>query len=93
MILHTGRTSQSLESCLGRRRGFNVEMGKILKLNRDLVARSIVSKAPQKAKKVRTKLAKRFRHEMSKGQAFITVTRDVFESFVMLRVGNVLWFE
>jgi hypothetical protein len=39
-----------LESCLGRKRGVNVELGKILKLNRDLVARSMVSKAPQKDK-------------------------------------------
>ncbi len=67
-------TSQTLESFLGRRRGVNVEMGKILKLNRDLVARSIVSKAPQKAKKVRTELAKRVRHEKRKGQARLMVS-------------------
>ncbi len=34
-------------------------MGKILKLDRDLVARSMVSKTPQKEEKVRTELAKR----------------------------------
>ncbi len=45
--------------------GIKVE---IMKLNRDLVAHSMASKAPQKAKKVRTKLAKRIslRHERSK---------------------------
>ncbi len=42
-----------------RRRGVNVEMGKILKLDRDLVARSMVYKASQKAVKIRTELAKR----------------------------------
>ena len=68
-------------------------MGKIFKLNRDLVARSMVSKAPQKAKKVRTELAKRVRHERSKGQARIVVSREVFGSFLKLHVGNVLWFE
>jgi hypothetical protein len=52
---------------LGRRRGVIVEMGKILQLIWDLVARScmIVSKAPQKAK-VRSEVAKRVRHERSK---------------------------
>ena len=70
-----------------------VEMGKILKLNRDLVARSMVSKAPQKAEKVRTELAKRVRHERSKGQARIMISREVLGSFLMLHVGNVLWFE
>ncbi len=69
-----------------------VEMGKSLKLNRDLVARSMVSKAPQKAKKVRTELAKRVRHERSKGQAHIMVSREVFGSFLKLHLGNVLWF-
>ncbi len=54
--LHKDKTSQTLESSLGRRRGVKVEMRKILKLNRDLVARSMVSKAQQKAKKVRTEL-------------------------------------
>jgi flagellar motor switch protein FliM len=68
-------------------------MGKILKLNRDLVARSMVSKSPQKAKKVRTELAKRVRHERSKGQARVMVSREVFGSFLKLHVGNVLWFE
>ena len=69
-------------------------MGKILKLNRDLVARSMVSKAPQKAKKVRTELAKRIRHERGKGQARVMVSREVFGSFVMpLYVGMELWFE
>ena len=68
-------------------------MGKILKLNRDLVARSMVSKSSQKAKKVRTELAKRVRHERSKGQARVMVSREVFGSFLKLHVGNVLWFE
>ncbi len=69
-------------------------MGKILKLNRDLVVRSMVSKAPHKAKKVRTELAKRIRHETrSKGQARIMVSREVFGSFLKLLVGNFLWFE
>jgi hypothetical protein len=53
------RTSQTLESCLGSGRGVNVEMGEILKLNRNMVARSVVSMAPQKAEKVRTELAMR----------------------------------
>ncbi len=57
--LHIDKTSQTLESCLGRRRGVNVEMRKILKLNQYLVACSMVSKVPQKAEKVRTTLAKR----------------------------------
>ncbi len=43
---------------MGRIWGVKVEMGKILKLNQDLVARSIVSKAPKNAKKVRTELTK-----------------------------------
>ncbi len=79
-------------------------MGKILKLNRDLFARRMVSKAPQKAKKVRIELAKRIgtnpffsseldTTESSKGQARVMVSREVFESFFMLYVGNVLWFE
>ena len=43
---------------MGRRRGLGakVEMGKTRKLDRDLVARSMVSKASQKV--VRTELAK-----------------------------------
>ena len=65
-------------------------MGKILKLNRDLVARSMVSKAPQKAEKVRTELAKRVGHEGSKGQACVMISREVLGSFLMLHVGNVL---
>ncbi len=52
-------------------------MEKILKLKRDLVARSIVSKAPQKAK-VQTELAKRIRHERRKGQARIMVGRGIW---------------
>ena len=68
-------------------------MGKILKLNRDLVARSMVSKAPQKAKKVRTELAKRVRHERNKSQARLMVSREEFGSFFTLHAGNVLWFE
>jgi hypothetical protein len=53
--------AQSLKSGLGRRRGVNDEIKKVLKLNRDLVARSMarVCNAPQKAKKFRTELAKR----------------------------------
>ncbi len=73
------KTSQSMESCLDRRRGVNVEMGKILKLNWELVDCSIVSNAPQKAKKVRTELARRIRHEPERskaGQALIR--REVF---------------
>ena len=58
--------TETSESCLGRRWGVNVELEKILRLNRDLVERSKVSKAPQKAKKVRTELAERVRHERSK---------------------------
>ncbi len=42
---------------MGRRRGVNVKLEKILKLNQDLVERSIVSKAPQKVKKARTELS------------------------------------
>ncbi len=86
------KTSQTLESCLGRSRGIRVEMGKILKLNRDLVALSMVSKAPQTAKKVRTELAQRSRvwHEWSKSQACIMVSREVFGSFEMLHAGHVL---
>ncbi len=61
-------------------------MGKILKLNRDLVVRSLVSKAPQKARKVRNGLAKLVRHERSKGQARLMVNREVFESFVKLHL-------
>ncbi len=53
-------------------------MGKILKLDRDLVARSMVSKAPQEAEKARTELAKRVRHERSKDQARSMVSREVF---------------
>ncbi len=66
-----------------------------MKLIRDLIARSMVrvSKTPQKAEKVRTKLAKRVRHERSKGQARIMVTREVFGSFVMLHVDKGLRFE
>jgi hypothetical protein len=52
-----------------------------------------VRKAPQKAKKVRTELAKRVRHERCKGQARIMVNREVFGSFLKLHVGNVQWFE
>ncbi len=73
--------------------GYQGRDGKILKLNQDLVARSMVSKAPQKAKKVRTDLAKRVRRERSKGQARVMVSRKVFGSFLKLYVGNVLWFE
>lgn len=64
-------------------------MGKIVKLNRDLVARSIASKTSQKAaaKKLQTKLAKRVRHERCKGEALIMVTKEIFRSFVMLNVG------
>ena len=47
-----------------------------MKLNRDLVAHSMVSKAPQKANKVRTELAKRVLHERSKGQARHMVSRE-----------------
>ncbi len=47
----------------------------------------------RKVKKVRTELAKRIRHERSKGQTRIMVSREAFGSFVMLHVGNVLWFE
>ena len=69
-----------------------VEMGKILMRNRDLVARSMVSKAPQKAEKpeVRTELAKRVRHERSKDQARVMISREVLGSFLKLHVGNVL---
>jgi hypothetical protein len=88
--LHIDKTSQSLESSLGRRRGIKVEIRKILKLNRDLVARSMVSKAPQKVKKVRTELAKRVRHERSKGQARILISREVLGSFLRLHVGDAL---
>ena len=58
-------------------RGIKVEMGKIFKLNRDLVARSMVSEAPQKTKKVRIELAIRTRHKRSKGQARVMISRDV----------------
>jgi hypothetical protein len=68
-------------------------MVKILKLNRDLVARSIVNKYTQKAKKVRTELAKQVRHERSKGQARVMVSREVFGSFFKLHFGNALWFK
>ncbi len=84
------KTSKTLESCLGRSREIRDEMGKILKLNRDLVARSMVSKAPQTAKKVRTELAQRSRHERSKSQACIMVSREVFGSFEMFHAGHVL---
>jgi hypothetical protein len=44
-------------------------MGKILRLNRDLVARRIVCKAQRKSKMVLTKLVKRVRHsKWSEGQ-------------------------
>ncbi len=66
------KTSQTLESSLCWSRGIKVEMGKILRLNRDLVARSMASKAPQKANKVRIELAKRITtHERIEGQARI----------------------
>ncbi len=68
-------------------------MQRILPINRDLFARSMVSKpeqGPTDSKKVRTKLAKRDRHERSKGQALIIVGRAVFGSFEMARVDNVL---
>ncbi len=68
-------------------------MGNILKLNRDLFARSVVGKASQEAKQIRTKLAKRFRHERSKGQARFIVSREVFGSYEMFHVGKVVWFE
>ena len=71
---------------MGRRRGIKVEMGKILKLNRDLVSRSMVSKAPQKAMKVRIELAKRIRHERSKGQARVMISREVLGSYVTWKV-------
>ncbi len=63
----------------------------MLKLNRDLVASSIVSKAPQKARKVRTVLAKRLRHKRSKGQARLMVRRQTFQ--VWIHLGKVLWFK
>ena len=91
VALHIDKTAQTLESSLGRRRGIKVKMGKILKLNRDLVVRSMVSKTPQKAKKVRTELAKRVRHERSgEGQARVMISRMVLGSFLKLHVGNVL---
>ncbi len=52
-------------------------MGKTLKLIQDLVARSMVSKAPQKAEKVLSKLAKRVRHEGSSCHALIMVSREL----------------
>ncbi len=61
-----------------------------LRLDRDLVARSKVSKAPQKAENVRTELAKRVWHERSKGQVRIMVSREVKGPFVMLYIGRVL---
>ena len=64
-----------------------------MKPNRDLVARSMVSKAPRKAVKVRTELAKLVRHERSKCQARLKVSREAFESFLLLYVGSILWFE
>ena len=75
---------------MGRKRGVNVEMGKILKLKRDLAGRSMVSKAAKKAMKVRTELTKRIEHEGSKGQARVMISREVLGSFLMLHVGNVL---
>ncbi len=45
-----------MKNCLGQKQGVNVQIGQILKLKRDLVARSIVNKATQKAKNVWTKL-------------------------------------
>ncbi len=45
------------------------------------------------AKKVRAELAKLVRHERSKGQAHLLVSREVFGSFVMLHGDKALWFE
>ena len=56
-----------MENSLCWSRKIKVEMGRILKLNRDLVARSKASKAPQNAEEVRTELAKRIRNERSEG--------------------------
>ncbi len=48
---------------MGRRRGVIVEFGKIMMLNRDLVARNMVGKAPLRAKKVWKKPTRRIQHE------------------------------
>ncbi len=64
---------------LGPETGSQCRSGKTLKLNRALVSRSIVSKAPQKAKKVRNELAKRVRHEWSEGRnARLMAITEVF---------------
>ncbi len=55
-----------------RTRRFDVEMGKILKFNRFLVARSIVSKAPQQSEEDPVKVGKGVRHGTKlKGLALI----------------------
>ena len=67
-------------------------MGKILKLNRDLVARSMVSKSPQKAKKVRTELAKRVRHERSQEGGANLITRMSGLFFSLKKTGIRDWY-
>ncbi len=72
-------------------------MGKVVKLNRDLVGRSIVSKAlagpHRKRRKSGTSLPSKLGTRGAKGQTRLMVRREVFESFVMLHLGNVLWLE
>jgi hypothetical protein len=66
-------------------------MKTILRLIWELAASSMVSKTPQKAKKVLTKLAKRGQYERSNDQAFIGVNNKVFGSYVMLQPSNQPW--
>lgn len=61
-------------------------MKKIMKLSRDLVARSMVCNGSEK-------VPSEFDTSGAKAKPLIRLSRNVLGSFVMLLVGKLVWFE
>ena len=67
--------------------------GKIVKLHRNLVSARSLHETPEKPQIVWDYLAERVRDERSKAQALVMVSREIFATFQVFHVGDILRFQ